>query len=391
LVVIESASPPLRVKLQGDVDTDPQTGQITAVFDDLPQLPFTSFTLRFRGGDNAVLTAPPGCGTHTATARLTPWSAPASPATRTAGFATVACGPPAFAPTLDAGVSPTTAGRGTALTLAIERPDGHARLRSLRISLPPGLVGSLAAVKPCALERALAAACPDSSGVGSATAVAGTGPTPAALAGAVYLTGPVGTAPAGLVRLGLAEEDAPIEAREQWGLEVRVADQRVDRAARGGRAPEPERRVGAGVEPTGGDPRRERRADREGDLGPLEMRLAPRLLLTGYGQRDGELAGPVGLLCRRRDPQRGVEGHARAVGRREGRAAGRHRPGILVRGGLHRGLRRLAGGGVGHERPLGRVHAVEQRHRDRLDVDRGDREEPWYVVHLGVEAEVARS
>ncbi|MGH2743129.1 MAG: hypothetical protein ACRDN8_11710, partial [Thermoleophilaceae bacterium] len=83
-VVIESAAPPLRVKLQGDVDADPQTGQITAVFDDLPQLPFTSFTLRFRGGDNAVLTAPPGCGAHTATARLTPWSAPASPATRTA-------------------------------------------------------------------------------------------------------------------------------------------------------------------------------------------------------------------------------------------------------------------------------------------------------------------
>ncbi|MGH2716236.1 MAG: hypothetical protein ACRDM7_20605, partial [Thermoleophilaceae bacterium] len=129
-----------------------------------------------------------------------------------------------------AGVSPTAAGRGTALTLAIERPDGHARLRSLRISLPPGLVGSLAAVAPCALELALAAACPDSSRVGSATALAGTGATPAALAGAVYLTGPVGTAPAGLA-VSVAARVGPIDLGSVVTLaeiHVRPADVGID-------------------------------------------------------------------------------------------------------------------------------------------------------------------
>ena len=44
------------------------------VFDDLPQVPFTSFTLKFQGGPKAVLANPPGCGEQRMTARLTPWS-----------------------------------------------------------------------------------------------------------------------------------------------------------------------------------------------------------------------------------------------------------------------------------------------------------------------------
>ena len=42
--------PRLRVKLIGDVTVDPQTGQITNVFNDAPQVPFTEFFFRYKGG-----------------------------------------------------------------------------------------------------------------------------------------------------------------------------------------------------------------------------------------------------------------------------------------------------------------------------------------------------
>ena len=48
----------VKVALAGDVRLDPSTGQITTVFDYLPQVPFSSFALTFQGGPNAVLANP---------------------------------------------------------------------------------------------------------------------------------------------------------------------------------------------------------------------------------------------------------------------------------------------------------------------------------------------
>ena len=56
------------VKLAGDVRLDPATGQITTVFDNLPQVPFTSFALSFQGGPRAVLSNPTTCGEKALTA-----------------------------------------------------------------------------------------------------------------------------------------------------------------------------------------------------------------------------------------------------------------------------------------------------------------------------------
>ncbi len=81
------------VKLAGKVDPDSRTGQLTTTFDDLPQLPFTSFKLHFRDGGRAPLATPPTCGTYTAEARFVPWSAqdpnnpsPSEVVKRTASF-----------------------------------------------------------------------------------------------------------------------------------------------------------------------------------------------------------------------------------------------------------------------------------------------------------------
>ena len=50
------------VKLRGSVQADPSTGRLTATFLDNPQLPFTTMTVRLKGGPRAVLANPTECG-----------------------------------------------------------------------------------------------------------------------------------------------------------------------------------------------------------------------------------------------------------------------------------------------------------------------------------------
>ena len=78
-VAVEDPASGLRIKLPGNVTPDPGTGRLTTVFDDLPQVPFTSFKLTFRGGPKAVLANPAGCGTYTAQTRMVPWSGGGTP------------------------------------------------------------------------------------------------------------------------------------------------------------------------------------------------------------------------------------------------------------------------------------------------------------------------
>jgi hypothetical protein len=50
---IDVKGPGFRVKLAGRLNTDPQSGQITATFANNPQLPFSSLKVKLPGGDNA--------------------------------------------------------------------------------------------------------------------------------------------------------------------------------------------------------------------------------------------------------------------------------------------------------------------------------------------------
>ena len=63
------------VKLAGHVVADPGTGQLTATFDNNPQLPFSDLKLDFFGGPRAALATPESCGVFQTTSALTPWSA----------------------------------------------------------------------------------------------------------------------------------------------------------------------------------------------------------------------------------------------------------------------------------------------------------------------------
>jgi hypothetical protein len=226
--------PGVRVKVLGDVFADATTGQVRAIFDNLPQVPFAAFTLRFFGGPRGVLKAPDACGTFTASARLRPWSGGAD-ATRQGSFTTVSCPPGAFAPSLAAQQGTARAGAQTTLRLRVERADGQANLRSMRISMPPGLAGQIGAVALCDAASASAGSCPAASRVGSAAVSAGTGPEPLTLHGDIFLTGPVDGSLAGLaivvpasvgpLEFGRVVSLARIDVRpDDVGIDVTTAD-----------------------------------------------------------------------------------------------------------------------------------------------------------------------
>jgi hypothetical protein len=191
------------VNLVGRAETNETTGQVTAVFSDLPQLPFGKLRLNFFGGATAAFANPPTCGLATSTSQLT--SSAGQTATPSSTFVVDNNGeggtcPPSlpFAPSFTAGTTSALAGSFSPFTLTISRADGEASFSSFTAQLPPGLVGLLKTVPLC-LEPAVAeGACAQSSEIGTATIAAGAGPQPLDVAGPVYLTGPREGAPFGL-------------------------------------------------------------------------------------------------------------------------------------------------------------------------------------------------
>lgn len=207
------------VRLVGHVAADPVTGQLTTTIAEAPQVPFTSFDLTFNGGARAVLSSPPTCGPNKTTAVMTPWSGNPA-ATPSDSFALT--GAPGggkcaakmaarpFAPSFAAGPASGKAGAFSPLSLRIARGDGQQELKGVDITLPPGMTGKLAGIPYCS-EAAIAAAaansgraeeasssCPAASLVGTAKVSAGTGPSPYAINGKAFLSGPYHGAPLSL-------------------------------------------------------------------------------------------------------------------------------------------------------------------------------------------------
>ncbi len=237
----------LWVKLDGETTPDPQTGRLTTVFDDLPMLPFEKFTLSLKGGDHAVLVNPPDCGTHQVTSTLTPWSAandfPPSRDKHPAGsFSASYDGQGAacpsevpFEPAIAGSTTPAQAGASASMSLTLADPDRHQRLRTLRTSLPPGLVGRLTGISLCPIADAAAGTCATASRIGSVTTAVGAGGAPLALPGTMYLAKPlqrgdpaslsiVVPARAGPFDFGNVVIRARIALRRDAGLDVALVD-----------------------------------------------------------------------------------------------------------------------------------------------------------------------
>ena len=189
-----------RVKLLGQLTIDDQ-GRLVTTLSGLPDVPFDSFLLTFRGGDHGVTSTPRSCGTGAGESVLIPASAatPTSTAPLSLTIDQDCVDPAAFDPSLTASFASTQAGAVGVPTFTIARPDRSARLGKAVVHLAPGMLASLKGVPECAAAAAAAASCPESTRVGSVSVQAGVGPAPTTTPkGTVYLTERPAGAVAGL-------------------------------------------------------------------------------------------------------------------------------------------------------------------------------------------------
>jgi hypothetical protein len=215
-IVVDDEATGTIVKIPGELKTNPQTGQITGIFKENPQLPFSDLKLHFFGGPRGDLATPDACGTYTTTSDLMPWSAPESgpDATPSDSFEINNGCVSGFTPAFHAGTTSPQAGAFSPFTLSLGREDNEQGLGGLTVNLPTGLVGKIAGVGQCTEAQVAAAqarsapgqgaaelaspSCPESSLLGTVTTATGPGPTPFSVTGKAYLTGPYKGAPYGL-------------------------------------------------------------------------------------------------------------------------------------------------------------------------------------------------
>jgi hypothetical protein len=221
-MVIKDPELGILVKVPLKVESDPVTGQLTTVAEDLPPFPFSHFALHFREGTRSPLATPSGCGVydghdpaHQPVKALLYPSSGGGPVTTSSAFSIVVgpesgpCpsgGVPPFHPGLTAGTINNAAGKYSPFNLRLSRTDSEQEITHFSIKLPPGIVGKLAGIPYCS-DAAIQAAkertgphggqeelespsCPAASEVGRTLVGAGVGPSLAYAPGKIYLAGP---------------------------------------------------------------------------------------------------------------------------------------------------------------------------------------------------------
>jgi hypothetical protein len=198
--------PGFYLKLPGELHVDKQSGQLSTVFDDTPQLPFEELALDFRGGPTAPLTTPDVCGTYQTHTEITSWASPTPYVIDAPMVVDEDCtGKGSFRPSLQAGVANPVAGAESPLTLRVRRLDGEQNLSRLEFKLPEGELAKLKGVEVCPENLAPSGACGPKAQVGISTTAIGTGafplfvPQPGKAPTALYLAGPYKGAPYSLI------------------------------------------------------------------------------------------------------------------------------------------------------------------------------------------------
>ena len=212
-MLIALAGQGVEIKLVGDVHLNTSTGQLTTVFKETPEVPFTSFKLSFSGGAQAALVTPPTCGLFTSASDFTPWSSPAVEDVFSPSSFQIATGtngapcesPLPFTPSMIAGATTDQAGGYTAFSLLLSRADDQQRISKLQFKTPKGLLGMISHVQLCEEPQAAKGECPSGSQVGHTVVGSGAGPDPLYVPEAgkpeapIYISGPYEGAPYGLV------------------------------------------------------------------------------------------------------------------------------------------------------------------------------------------------
>ena len=188
----------ISVRLFGETVPNPTTGQLTTYFNSPPEQPFTSLKLNFERGVLTPIANPLLCGETQGSASFTPTSGEAA---KTLAFGVnitgCASSPPPFALAQGTATGVQTAGAHTSFKFSLAREDGNGYLKTVKTSLPLGLVGAIPAVTLCSQADANAGTCSAASRLGSVSVLAGAGSSPYPFSGTVYLTGPYGGRPTG--------------------------------------------------------------------------------------------------------------------------------------------------------------------------------------------------
>jgi hypothetical protein len=192
----------IRVLLKGTVTPNPESGQLTATFDENPQAPFNNVALHFNGGAFAPVANPLACGAGATATSFVAFTGSAF-STETP-FTTEGCASsgPGFTPTQSTSSVPSSGGAESNFTFTLTRPEGQQYVEKITTTLPAGVVGKIPSVPQCSNAQASATqesgnGCSPASLIGSVKITAGSG-QPFPFTGNVYLTGPTEGAPYGL-------------------------------------------------------------------------------------------------------------------------------------------------------------------------------------------------
>ena len=188
------------IKLLGSVRPNPQTGQLTLAFEDLPQAPLQEFDVHVFGSERGLFASPPKCGHTPVQTEFVPWNNKLLNSHST-GFMDFTGGPNGsacpggtrpFTPSTQTGVANNTAGAHSPFSITVSRSDGDQNLTGLNVNTAPGFAATLRGVPYCS-ESAISTlqspgysgksemaspACPAASRIGTATAGTGAGNHP---------------------------------------------------------------------------------------------------------------------------------------------------------------------------------------------------------------------
>ena len=203
----------VNVKVEGRVEANPATGQLTAVFDENPQVPFSELRLRMSPGPRSPLDNPAACGAARTAADFMPWSASGltpeglfvtgtPDATPSSSYEVQGCASsPGLSPGFVAGTVTPQAGKFSSFTMNLARQDREQYVKGIQLHTPPGLLAMLSSVPLCpetqANDPSLYGEC-TASKIGTTRVASGAGSHPFEIEGNVYLTGPHDGAPFGL-------------------------------------------------------------------------------------------------------------------------------------------------------------------------------------------------
>jgi hypothetical protein len=201
----------LHVKFPGELELDPETGQIHSIVigtpqtEGIPQAPLREIKLLLKSGFRAPLVTPAACGTYYTHFEFVPWSGGPPKEGKSPMQITEGCEGGAFSPKLSAGSADSQGGAFSPFTTTITREDPEQNIAGFSLTLPRGIAASFAGVAHCEGAAAQTGACPPESRIGKVVAAVGVGPAPLWVpqAGkrptAVYLGGPYKGAPTSIV------------------------------------------------------------------------------------------------------------------------------------------------------------------------------------------------